>query len=364
MNKTVAHVSIDPQAPLEGSDKRKSVSGRVLLSVVIPLYNEQDNVISTYEDLRAVLIRLGRPFEILFVDDGSSDQTPVRLLTIAAEDRNVSVITLARNFGQTAAIMAGLDHARGEVVAIMDGDGQNDASDIPNLLAKLDEGYDVVSGWRRERHDAFLSRKVPSWAANWLISRMTGVRQRDFGCTMRAYRSWVVRELKLYGEMHRFIPAFASMVGARMVEIPVTHHPRTKGISKYGLERIIKVLLDLMVTMFLRSYLARPIYLFGGFAFFCFLLGGIAGIYAIYLKFALGTSFILTPLPLAVITAALMGMMSILMGLLAETLSRTYYESQGKSPYIVREVINFESAKSQRGASGGVACVGSPASPE
>ena len=211
---------------------------------------------------------------------------------------------------------------------------------------------------------SMLSRKIPSWAANWLISRLTGVHQRDFGCTMRAYRSWVVRELKLYGEMHRFIPAFASMVGARMIEIPVAHHPRTKGTSKYGLERVVKVILDLIVTMFLQSYLARPIYLFGSFGLFCFIIGLIAGVYAIYLKVVVGTSFILTPLPLAVITAALMGVMSILMGLLAETLSRTYYESQGKSPYIIREMINFDTAKPSQARSSESACAESPASSE
>jgi glycosyltransferase involved in cell wall biosynthesis len=283
-----------------------------------------------------------RSFEILFVDDGSSDETPLRLEAMAAEDADLRIVTLARNFGQTAAIMAGLDHAEGEVVAVMDGDGQNDPADIPRLLEKIEEGFDVVSGWRSDRQDRLLTRKVPSWIANRLIAWLTGVRQRDFGCTLRAYRSWVVRELKLYGEMHRFIPAFASMVGARMVEIPVAHHPRRRGASKYGLERVIKVVLDLMVTMFLRSYLARPIYLFGGFGLFCFLIGGLAGAFALYLKLVQGVSFILTPLPLAVITSVLMGVMSILMGLLAETLSRTYFESQGKSPYIVREKTNFD----------------------
>lgn len=344
-----------PQASKDGS-----VTDPVRLSVVIPVFNEQENVGSTYEGLNAVLARLDLRSEILFVDDGSADQTPARLLDIVARDRKVRVITLARNFGQTAAMMAGLDHARGEVVAIMDGDGQNDPADIPQLLLKIEEGYDVVSGWRRDRRDRLLTRKVPSWIANWLISRMTGVRQRDFGCTLRAYRSWVVRELKLYGEMHRFIPAFASMVGARMVEIPVMHHPRRKGASKYGLERVIKVLLDLLVTLFLRSYLARPIYLFGGFGLFCFLIGGIAAAYALYLKIFEGVSFILTPLPLAVITTGLMGAMSILMGLLAETLSRTYFESQGKSPYIVRGLINFETEDAGRGRAERTPCAASP----
>jgi dolichol-phosphate mannosyltransferase len=311
------------------------------LSVVIPVYNEQDNVEAIHRALRAVLADRRRSFEILFVDDGSSDETPLRLEAMAVEDADLRIVTLARNFGQTAAIMAGLDHAEGEVVAVMDGDGQNDPADIPRLLEKIEEGFDVVSGWRSARQDRLLTRKVPSWIANRLIARLTGVRQRDFGCTLRAYRSWVVRELKLYGEMHRFIPAFASMVGARMVEIPVAHHPRRRGASKYGLERVIKVVLDLLVTMFLRSYLARPIYLFGGFGLFCFLIGGLAGAFALYLKLVQGVSFILTPLPLAVITSVLMGVMSILMGLLAETLSRTYFESQGKSPYIVREKTNF-----------------------
>ena len=320
----------------------KTSEGRPFLSVVIPVYNEQDNVEAIHRALRAVLADRRRSFEILFVDDGSSDETPLRLESMAAEDADLRIVTLARNFGQTAAIMAGLDHAEGEVVAVMDGDGQNDPADIPRLLEKIEEGFDVVSGWRSDRQDRLLTRKVPSWIANRLIAWLTGVRQRDFGCTLRAYRSWVVRELKLYGEMHRFIPAFASMVGARMVEIPVAHHPRRRGASKYGLERVVKVVLDLLVTMFLRSYLARPIYLFGGFGLFCFLIGGLAGAFALYLKLARGISFILTPLPLAVITSVLMGVMSILMGLLAETLSRTYFESQGKSPYIVREKTNFD----------------------
>ncbi len=348
-------------APRSSEDNTES--DPIRLSVVIPLFNEQDNVSSTYEALRPVLAALGLRSEVLFVDDGSIDQTPARLQEIVARDQHVRVITLARNFGQTAAIMAGLDHARGEIVAMMDGDGQNDPIDIPAMLAKLDEGYDVVSGWRRDRQDRLITRRVPSWIGNWLISRLTGVRQRDFGCTLRAYRSWVVRELKLYGEMHRFIPAFASMVGARMIEIPVSHHPRRRGASNYGLERVVKVLLDLMVTLFLRSYLARPIYLFGGFGLFCFLIAGIAAVYAIYLKIAEGVSFILTPLPLAVITTGLMGVISILMGLLAETLSRTYFESQGKSSYIIRELVNFDAEVPRRGAERN-ACAASPASPD
>jgi glycosyltransferase involved in cell wall biosynthesis len=327
-----------------GAQRMDYDAGRAsLLSLVIPVFNEEENVGATYAALATVLDRLACNAEILFVDDGSTDRTQTHLLKIHAQDRRVRVITLARNFGQTAAIMAGLDHAEGEVVAVMDGDGQNDPADIPRLLEKIEEGFDVVSGWRRDRQDRLITRKVPSWIANRLIGRLTGVRQRDFGCTLRAYRSWVVRELKLYGEMHRFIPAFASMVGARMIEIPVAHHPRRRGASKYGLERVVKVVLDLIVTMFLRSYLARPIYLFGGFGLFCFLIGGLAGAFAFYLKIAKGVSFILTPLPLAVITSVLMGVMSLLMGLLAETLSRTYFESQGKSPYIVREATDFNS---------------------
>ncbi|HXV23716.1 MAG TPA: glycosyltransferase family 2 protein [Alphaproteobacteria bacterium] len=351
----------EQRSPAASSSEDGTKSPAIHLSVVIPLFNEQESVVSTHEGLRSVLTVLGVRSEILFIDDGSTDQTPARLQDIVAGDKQVRIITLARNFGQTAAIMAGLDHARGEIVAIMDGDGQNDPADIPAMLAKLDEGFDVVSGWRRDRQDSLITRRMPSWIANWLISRLTGVRQRDFGCTLRAYRSWVVRELKLYGEMHRFIPAFASMVGARMVEIPVAHHPRRKGASKYGLERVVKVLLDLMVTLFLRSYLARPIYLFGGFGLFCFLIAGIAGVYALYLKIAEGVSFILTPLPLAVITTGLMGVISILMGLLAETLSRTYFESQGKSPYIVREFVNFEAEGRGRGAER-KACAVSPGS--
>jgi glycosyltransferase involved in cell wall biosynthesis len=349
---------------LRTSSAKISPSASIHLSVIIPVHNEHDNVGSIYEALKSVLTELGRPFEILFVDDGSTDQTVARLLEIVASDERMRVIMLTRNFGQTAAIMAGLDHARGEVVAMMDGDGQNDPGDLPAMIAKLDEGYDVVSGWRRDRHDRMLTRKVPSWIANQIISRLTGIRQRDFGCTLRAYRSWVVRELKLYGEMHRFIPAFASMVGARMVEVPVVHHPRRGGESKYGLERVVKVLLDLIVTLFLRSYLSRPIYLFGGFGLICFLLGGMAAVYALYLKLAVGVSFILTPLPLAVITALLMGVMSILLGLVAETLSRTYFESQGKTSYIIRRLVNFETDVPARERAEKTACVASPVLPE
>ena len=360
----ITHHPIARDHRLEPDEARARFVKAPYLSVVIPVYNEQGNVRALCESLRSSLAGTGFTYEIIVVNDGSSDDTGARLAAIAAEDRRVRVIELARNFGQTAAIMAGLDHVAGEVIATMDGDGQNDPADIPRLLEKLEEGYDVASGWREHRHDSLLLRKVPSWAANWLISRLTGVQQRDFGCTMRAYRRWVVHELKLYGEMHRFIPAFASMLGARMIEIPVAHHPRTKDSSKYGLERVVKVVLDLMVTIFLRSYLARPIYLFGSFGLFCLIIGFAAGLYAIYLKFVVGVSFILTPLPLAVITAALMGVMCILMGLLAETLSRTYYESQGKSPYVIRQLINFEPAKPTQARSNEVACAESPASSE
>jgi glycosyltransferase involved in cell wall biosynthesis len=309
-----------------------------MLSVVIPVYNEAGSLLGLFEEVTDALLGLPAPYEILFVDDGSTDASPRILEELAAKDEAVKVLTFRRNFGQTAAMMAGIDHARGEVIVVLDGDGQNDPADIPRLLDRLAQGYDVVSGWRRERKDAPLRRVLPSRVANWLISRTTGVRLHDYGCSLKAYRRDVIRSVRLYGEMHRFAPIYASWQGARVTELPVNHRPREHGRSKYGLERVGKVLLDLLVVQFLGRYETRPMYVFGGFGFVSWGISLASGLYAVWRKLFDATSFIQTPLPLLSVMAFITGVLSILMGLLAELLVRTYYESQQRRPYALRSV--------------------------
>ena len=312
-----------------------------MLSVTIPVYNEVENIAPLHERLVAALERLGKPFEIVMVNDGSTDGSEGALEALSARDARVKVVHFQRNFGQTAAMMAGIRYASGEIIVPMDGDLQNDPADIAKLLAKLDEGYDVVSGWRVDRKDDPIRRNFPSRVANWLISTLSGVHLHDYGCSLKAYRQHVVKGVKLYGEMHRFIPIYASWEGGRVTEVPVTHHPRIHGESKYGAERVIKVVLDLMVVQFLARYANRPIYLFGGIGIFAITLSILAGVWAVYLKFFESTSFIQTPLPLLVAMLFLTGGMSILMGLLAEIIMRTYYESQGKAVYLVKSTSNL-----------------------
>jgi glycosyltransferase involved in cell wall biosynthesis len=251
----------------------------------------------------------------------------------------VRVLVFSRNFGQTAALSAGIDSSRGRIIIPMDGDLQNDPEDIAPLLQKFEEGYDVVSGWRKNRKDPFFSRRLPSVIANRVISVLGGVHLHDYGCTMKAYRKDVLKNIRLYGEMHRFIPIYAHWIGARVAEIPVHHHSRKFGTSKYGISRVIKVILDLMVVKFLLSYSQKPIYVFGGLGILMIVGAFLSGVYALYLKFFEGTSFILTPLPLLCVLLAVLGSLSILMGFLAEILTRTYYESQGKPTYQIKEVI-------------------------
>ena len=313
-----------------------------MLSVVIPVYNEAGSLLGLFEEVTDALLALPTPYEILFVDDGSTDASPRILEQLAAKDAAVKVLTFRRNFGQTAAMMAGLDHAQGEVIVVLDGDGQNDPADIPRLLDRLAEGYDVVSGWRRERKDAYWRRVLPSRIANALISRITGVRLHDYGCSLKAYRCDVIRAVRLYGEMHRFAPIYASWQGARVTELPVNHRPREHGESKYGLERVGKVLLDLLVVWFLGRYETRPMYIFGGFGFVCWGISLASGAYAVWRKLFDATSFIQTPLPLLSVMAFITGVLSILMGLLAELLVRTYYESQQRRPYSIRSSQNLE----------------------
>ncbi|MBS0385949.1 MAG: glycosyltransferase family 2 protein [Proteobacteria bacterium] len=312
------------------------------LSVVLPIYDEEESLGELLDNLFAVLDGLGRTYEIWCVNDGSHDRSSEILHEIAKRRPELHVLDFRRNFGQTAALQAGFDHARGDIIVTLDADLQNDPADIPRLLEKLDEGYDVVSGWRANRKDAAISRNLVSRIANGIISHISGVKLHDYGCTLKAYRRDVMSGVRLYGEMHRFIPIYASWRGARVVEMPVGHAARRYGKSKYGLNRIFKVVLDLMVLKFLESYLVKPIYVFGGFGLFSIVLSFITLAGAIALKLFAHTSLIQTPLPLLAAMLFLMGCMSILLGLLAEIMTRTYFESQGGRPYAVRNIKENE----------------------
>ncbi len=309
------------------------------LAVIIPVYNEIENIDALHAELEAALRALDVSYRIVYVDDGSRDGSREKLAELALAQPEVVFVDFRRNFGQTAAIAAGIDHAEAGTVVLMDADLQNDPADIALLLQKLDEGYDVVSGWRRNRKDKALTRRLPSNIANGLISRVTGVHLHDYGCTLKAYRREVVDEIRLYGEMHRFIPVFAAAAGASIAELAVNHRPRLYGQSKYGLWRTFKVILDLITVKFLLSYRTTPMYLFGGFGL------GLIGVSFVTLAAALanklisGTSLIRTPLTQLAATLLILGVQSILMGLLAELLVRTYHESQDKPIYVVRRVI-------------------------
>ena len=306
-----------------------------MLSIIIPLYNEEDNIEPLYAKLDAVLTVLGHPYEVILVNDGSTDDTRGRIDAVAVRDERVRVVHLRRNFGQTPAMMAGIDAARGDIIIPMDGDLQNDPADIPKLLAKLDEGFDVVSGWRKDRKDNPIKRNLPSRMANALISFISGVHLHDYGCSLKAYRRDIIKGVKLYGEMHRFIPIHAAWQGARVTEVSVTHHPRIHGASKYGIERTLKVILDLMTVKFLDKYAQKPMYLFGGFGLGSIALSMLFFVFMLYCKIFLNKSFIETPLSLAVVMFMLIGIIAVFMGLIAEILMRTYHESQDKPTYIV-----------------------------
>ncbi len=310
------------------------------ISVFLPVLNEEPNLRPLHLKLDESLVALGRTAEIIYVDDGSTDKSLEVLRELAARDPRVRVIALRRNYGQTAAMAAGIDAARGQVLIPMDADLQNDPVDISRLLDKLDEGFDVVSGWRKERQDKMVTRKIPSAIANWIISFIGGVKLHDYGCSLKAYRREFLKDVRLYGEMHRFIPIYASWVGARVTEIPVQHHARTMGQSKYGLSRTFKVMLDLMTIKFMASYHTKPIYVFGMFGFSSFLISTIAFAWAVLRKLY-GESFIRNPLLVIAIVMFAVGVQFILMGLLAEMLVRTYHESQAKTVYTVREKIGF-----------------------
>ena len=318
---------------------RNAASVAPRLSVIVLVYNELESIAPMHEELMGVLLALDLSYEVLYIDDGSRDGSTERLGQLAARDRHVRVVSFRRNFGQTAAVQAGIDHSRGEILVFMDGDMQNDPHDIPRLMEKIDEGYDVVSGWRKDRQDE-ATRVLPSRIANWVIARVTGVPLNDFGCTLKAYQREVIQDVKLYGEMHRFIPVYASWVGARITELTVNHRPRTYGHSKYSLARTSRVLLDLITVKLLGSYSTKPIYFFGFAAF---------GLWALALVFAAIVIIqkVLPPYPYAhnnpllllSVFLAIVGVQFILMGLLAELSIRTYHESQAKTTYVVREIV-------------------------
>ncbi|HEY75847.1 MAG TPA: glycosyltransferase family 2 protein [Thermoflexia bacterium] len=323
------------------------------LSIVMPVYNEAGNLPVLHAELKAVLDRLGRSYEILAVDDGSTDGSLEVLRRLQREDPHLRIIRFRRNFGQTAAFAAGFDHARGRVVITIDADGQNDPADIPRLLKVMEEGdYDIVSGWRQDRKEPFITRRLPSIVANRIISRTTGVRLHDYGCSLKAYRAEVVKNVHLYGELHRFIPALAGWMGVRVAEVPVNDRPRAYGKSKYGISRTIRVLLDLFTVTYLLSFSSRPMQLFGLIGLGLGGLGGLVGLYLVGAKIAhgilegaegfrayrIGTS----PWLMLSVLLTVLGVQFIVMGLLGEVITRTYHEAQDKPIYAIREIIEPE----------------------
>jgi glycosyltransferase involved in cell wall biosynthesis len=315
------------------------------ISVFLPVYNEEPNLRPLHDKLDKALEALGRSAEIVYVDDGSTDGSLKILRELAREDDRVRVVALRRNYGQTAAMSAGIDAARGEVLIPMDADLQNDPADIIRLLDKLDEGYDVVSGWRKNRKDKMVTRKIPSMLANRIISWIGGVPLHDYGCSLKAYRRESLEDVRLYGEMHRFIPIYASWAGARVTEIPVEHHPRTMGKSKYGLSRTVKVVFDLITIKFMASYQTKPLYLFGWAGLLTFAISFFSALFAVLMKWRdwpHHADFVETPLPTMAMVTLVLGVQLFLMGLLAEMLVRTYHESQSKPIYAIRERLGFK----------------------
>jgi glycosyltransferase involved in cell wall biosynthesis len=318
------------------------------ISIVIPVYNEAENLPLLHDSLTKNMAASGLTWEVIYVDDGSRDNSLAVLEELAAKDtQHVTVVSFRRNFGQTAAIAAGIDHTQGDVIVLMDADMQNDPVDIPMMIGKIQEGYDVVSGWRVNRQDKLITRKLPSNTANWLISTVTGVRLHDYGCTLKAYRREVLTGFRLYGEMHRFIPAYASSVGAKIIEVPVQHHARKYGKTKYGLNRTVKVILDLFTVKFLISYGSKPIYLFGGFGIVMMAISAITLLLLLIRRQVFGIGITQSPFFLVSTTLMVIGFQSILMGLMAELLARTYHESQQKPTYFVRRVIHHDKNHSQ-----------------
>lgn len=311
------------------------------ISIVLPIYNEEKNIGPLYKELKNILDKLYKDYEIICVNDGSTDGSMGILKSIALKDAGFKIINFKNNFGQTSAISAGIKAAEGEIIIPMDADLQNDPSDIPKFLRKVDEGYSIVSGWRRKRKDKLISKRIPSILANWLISLITGVRIHDYGCAMKAYRKEIIQDVNLYGEMHRFIAAYAVWQGGKVIEIEVNHRARINGRSNYNLSRTFRVILDLIVVKFLFKYMNRPIHFFGGIGFFSLFLGFVAGLAAILLRFLKGIHLIQTPLPILSTLLIVVGVQLVVMGIIAEMIMRTYYESQNKAPYSIKEKINF-----------------------
>jgi glycosyltransferase involved in cell wall biosynthesis len=325
---------------VDRADTRRD-KGLKAVSVVIPIFNEEENIPPLYQALKTVMERMKTTYEVIFVDDGSNDDSGEILKRLSQGDKKLKLIQFRKNFGQTAAIAAGVEHAQGEIIVTMDGDGQNDPKDIPRLLEKLEEGYDVASGWRKNRKDPLLNKRFPSALANRLISWLTRVRLHDYGCTLKAYRRDILKDVRLYGEMHRFIPAYASWVGARIAEMEVAHHPRKYGRSKYGLSRTTSIILDLITILFLQRYSTKPIRLFGGAGMILLVLGLLTGLFVLFRKLVWGGVWI-SPMILISFLFITMGVMFVLLGLIAEIIIRTYHESQGKPIYAIKTTVNLE----------------------
>jgi glycosyltransferase involved in cell wall biosynthesis len=314
----------------------------VNVSIIIPVYNEEESLPMLHQSIHEALDHQPVGWEVIYIDDGSRDSSPdVMQRLVDADPERARAIFLRRNFGQTAAIAAGIDYSNGDVIVLMDADLQNDPADIPMMLDKICEGYEVVSGWRVNRQDKMIKRKLPSVIANGLISKVTGVHLHDYGCTLKAYRREVITGFRLYGEMHRFIPAYANQVGAKMIEVPVHHHARQYGTTKYGLNRTFKVILDLVTVKFLMSYAHKPIYLFGGAGIAMIALSFLVALGMVLLKIFAGQDMTGSPLLMMAVMLFILGFQSILMGLIAELLARTYHESQQKTTYNVRRVAGF-----------------------
>lgn len=317
------------------------------LSLVIPVFNEADNLEKLHQELIPALEKFGRRFEVLYIDDGSTDASWKVLMALHQNDRRIKLIRLRKNFGQTAALAAGFDFAQGEIIISLDADLQNDPNDIPLLVRKIEEGNDIVSGWRKRRKDRFLSRRLPSIIANRLISRLTGVRLHDYGCTLKAFRREVIKNVKLYGELHRFIPAIASQLGVTIAEVEVNHRPRRHGKSKYSIFRFTKVILDMMTVKFLLSYSTRPLQIFGLLGLGSGLLGFVISGWLTYQRLFLGVSLANRPLLLLGILLIVTGFQFVTLGLLAEVMVRAYHESSGKTIYAIREVIGSDADNSE-----------------
>jgi len=309
------------------------------VSLVVPIYNEVESLPALIEAIATSLHQKALRYEIICVDDGSQDGSALLLKRLAHSRRDLKAVLLRRNYGQTAAMAAGFNYAQGVVIVTLDGDLQNDPADIPQLIAKLEEGYDLVSGWRQSRQDATLTRLIPSKLANWLISWVTGVKLHDYGCSLKAYRSELIRDMRLYGELHRFLPALAFIEGANITELPVRHYPRQYGQSKYGLGRTFRVLMDLLTIAFIKTFLTRPMHVFGLFGLISMVVGTLLGLYLTFLKLGLGESIGNRPLLILTVVLLITGVQLFSFGLLAELSMRTYHESQGRPIYRVREVV-------------------------